>query len=324
MKAYVYRRYGGPEVLELVDVPKPAPKDNEVLIKIHATTVTSADWRVRSLEMPRGFGPMARLALGITGPRQPILGTELAGVVEAVGKEVTKFQPGDEVFGFPGAEMGCHAEFRVLAEDGPVALKPSKLSFEEAASLCFGGTTALHFLRKAEIKAGDRILVIGASGGVGTALVQLAKQAGAEVTGVTSSANLDLVTSLGADRVIDYAREDFTRRNETYDVIADTVAATSFARCKHMLREKGRLLAIAGGMPDLLASLWAPLTGSRKVIFGPAQERPDDVQRLADLAETGVLRPVIDRRHTFAEMAEAHAYVDTGRKKGSVVVTVGT
>lgn len=322
MKAYVCRRYGGPEVVELVDVPKPVPKDNEVLVKIHATTVTSGDWRVRTLTMPRGFAPIARLALGITRPRQPILGTELAGVIETVGKEVTRFRPGDEVLGFPGGQMGCHAQYRVLAESGPIALKPSNLSFEQAASLCFGGSTALHFLRKAEIKAADKVLVIGASGGVGTAVVQLAKHFGAEVTGVTSGTNLDLVMSLGADAAIDYTREDFTARNETYDVIADTVTATSFARCKDALRENGRLLVIAGGMPDLLASLWVPLTGSRKVIAGPAEERPEDVQRLADLAEAGALKPVIDRRYSFTQMAEAHAYVATGRKRGSVVVSM--
>lgn len=322
MKAYVCRRYGGPEVVELVDVPKPVPKDNEVLVKIHATTVTSGDWRVRTLTMPRGFAPIARLALGITRPRQPILGTELAGVIETVGKEVTRFRPGDEVLGFPGGQMGCHAQYRVLAESGPIALKPSNLSFEQAASLCFGGSTALHFLRKAEIKAADKVLVIGASGGVGTAVVQLAKHFGAEVTGVTSGTNLDLVMSLGADAAIDYTKEDFTARNETYDVIADTVAATSFARCKDALRENGRLLVIAGGMPDLLASLWVPLTGSRKVIAGPAEERPEDVQRLADLAESGALKPVIDRRYSFTQMAEAHAYVATGRKRGSVVVSM--
>lgn len=322
MKAYVCRRYGGPEVVELVDVPKPVPKDNEVLVKIHATTVTSGDWRVRTLTMPRGFAPIARLALGITRPRQPILGTELAGVIETVGKEVTRFRPGDEVLGFPGGQMGCHAQYRVLAESGPIALKPSNLSFEQAASLCFGGSTALHFLRKAEIKAADKVLVIGASGGVGTAVVQLAKHFGAEVTGVTSRTNLDLVMSLGADAAIDYTREDFTARNETYDVIADTVTATSFARCKDALRENGRLLVIAGGMSDLLASLWVPLTGSRKVIAGPAEERPEDVQRLADLAESGALKPVIDRRYSFTQMAEAHAYVATGRKRGSVVVSM--
>lgn len=323
MKAYVCRRYGGPEVLDIEDVPKPTPKDKEVLVKIHATTVTSGDWRVRTLNVPRGLGLIARLAIGITRPRQPILGTELAGVIETVGKDVTRFRPGDAVFAFPGGKMGCHAQYRAVAEDGPVALKPANLSFEEAASLSFGGSTALHFLRKADIKAGEKVLVIGASGGVGTSLVQIAKHFGAEVTGVASTTNLELVVSLGADRVIDYTKVDFTKSRETYDIIADTVGETSFARCKHAFGDKGRLLVIAGGLPDMLAALWVPMTSSTKVIAGPAEERPEDVRQLAELAKAGVLRPVIDRRYDFAQMAEAHAYVETRRKRGSVVVSVG-
>lgn len=321
MKAWVYHRYGGPDVVELEDVPKPVPKAGEVLIQIQATTVTSGDWRVRTLHVPKGLGLVARLALGITRPRQPILGTELAGRIEAVGNDVTRFSIGDEVIGFPGAAMGCHAQYRVMAADGALAIKPASLSFEEAASLCFGGTTALHFLRKANTRAGDKVLVIGASGGVGTAIVQLARHLGAEVTGVTSTANVELVRSLGADTVIDYTRDDFTQGGTSYDIIADTVGATSLARCKSALRKNGRLLAIAGGMPELLASIWTP--GSKKVIAGPYPGRPDDVRRLAELAEAGALRPVIDRRYDFAQMVEAHAYVETGRKKGSVVVVVG-
>ncbi len=247
MKAYVCRRYGGPEMVALVDVQRPVPKDSEVLVKIYATTVSSGDWRVRTLAMPRGFGPIARLVLGLTRPRQPILGTELAGVIETVGKDVTRFRPGDAVLAFPGGKMSCHAQYRTVAEDGPVALMPETLSFEEVASLSFGGSTALHFLRKAEIKAGEKVLVIGASGAVGTAMVQLSKYFGAEVTGVTSTGNLQLVTSLGADRVIDYTKEDFARSTETYDIIADTVGATSFAHCKAALKDRGKLLAIAGG-----------------------------------------------------------------------------
>ncbi len=322
MKAYICRRYGGPEVVELLDVRKPVPKGNEVLIKILATTVTAADWRVRTLAMPKGFGPLARLALGFTRPRQPILGTDLAGVIEATGTQVKKFKPGDAVFAFPGAKMGCHAQYRAVSEDSPVELKPESLSFEEAASLSFGGMTALHYLRKAGIKPGDKVLVAGASGGVGTAMVQLAKHFGADVTGVTSTANLGLVISLGADRVIDYTKEDFTKGVEAYDIIADVVGSTSFARCKHVLKHSGRLLAIAGGIPDLVATLWVPLTGSKKVVAGPAEERPEYFRQLAELAKTGVLRPVIDRCYDFAQMAEAHAYVETGRKKGSVIVMV--
>ena len=322
MRAVVYRRYGGPEVVELADVPKPVPRDNEVLIRIHATTVTSGDWRVRTLCVPTGLGLVARLAFGFTGPRQPIMGSEMAGTIEAVGKDVTRFRVGDEVFGFPGGAMGCHAQYRAMPENGRLARKPANLSFEEAASLPFGASTSMHFLRKAGIRPGDKVLVIGASGGVGTAMVQLAKHNGADVTGVTSTKNLTLVTSLGADRVIDYTKHDFTRRGETYDIVVDTVGGTSFARCRPVLRDKGRLLAVAAGMPEMLAALWSPLTGSRRVIAGPAAERIEDLPEMAALAETGALKPVIDRRYGFAQMAEAHAYVETGRKRGSVVVSV--
>ena len=322
MRAVVYRRYGGPEVVELADVPKPVPRDNEVLVRIHATTVTSGDWRVRTLCVPTGLGLVARLAFGFTGPRQPIMGSEMAGTIEAVGKDVTRFRVGDEVFGFPGGSMGCHAQYRTMPEDGRLARKPTNLSFEEAASLPFGASTSLHFLRKAGIRPGDKVLVIGASGGVGTAMVQLAKHFGAEVTGVTSTKNLALVTSLGADRVIDYTKHDFTTRGETYDIVVDTVGGTSFARCRPVLRDKGRLLAVAAGMPEMLAALWSPLTGSRRVIAGPAAERVEDLPEMAALAEGGALKPVIDRRYEFEQMAEAHAYVETGRKRGSVVVSV--
>jgi NADPH:quinone reductase-like Zn-dependent oxidoreductase len=323
MKAYCYHRYGGPAVLQLLDVPKPVPRDDEILIKIHATTVTAGDWRARTLDVPPGFRLIARLVFGVTRPRQPVLGTELAGVIESTGKNVTRFKDGDAVFAFPGGKMGCHAQYRAMAEDGPIALKPERLSFEEAASPSFGGSTALHFLRKADIKHGDKVLVIGASGGVGTAMVQLAKHFGAEVTGVTSTGNLDLVSSLGADRVIDYTKEDFAKDGGAYDIIAETVGANSVAHCTAALKHGGRLLVIAGGFGDLFAPIRARITGARKVIAGPAAERPEYVQQLADLARVGVLRAVIDRRYPFAQMAEAHAYVETRRKRGSVVVTVG-
>jgi NADPH:quinone reductase-like Zn-dependent oxidoreductase len=322
MRAFVCRRYGGPDVVELADVQKPVPRDNEVLVRIHATTVTSGDWRVRTLCVPTGLGLAARLGFGFARPRQPVLGTELAGRIEAVGKDVTRFRVGDEVFGFPGGAMGCHAQYRTMPEDGRLARKPANLSYEEAASLPFGASTSMHFLRKAGIGPGDKVLVIGASGGVGTAMVQLAKHHGAEVTGVTSTNNLALVSALGADRMIDYTKEDFTARGETYDIVVDTVGRTPFSRCKPVLKEKGRLLAVAAGVPGMLATLWAPLTGSRRVIAGPAEERVSDLQEMAALAEAGALKPVIDRRYGFAQMAEAHAYVETGRKRGSVVVSV--
>lgn len=321
MQAHVVRRYGGPEVVELAEVPTPVPGEGEVLVRIHATTVTSGDWRARTLEVPRGLGLVARLAMGAKRPRRPILGTELAGVIEAVGEGVTKFRRGDEVLAFPGSRMGCHAQYRVLHQDGPLARKPARLSFEEAASLCFGATTALHFLRKGALKPGETILVVGASGGVGTALVQLAKHQGAHVTGVTSTANLDLVKSLGADRVIDYTREDPLAGVDAYDIIADTVGTAPFARARHALKHGGRFLGIAAGLPDMLAAAWAPVTG-RRVVAGPADESPASVRQVAELAEAGILRPVIGRTYEWNEMAQAHAYVETRRKRGSVVVRV--
>ncbi len=321
MKACVYHRYGGPEVVEVRDVPTPVPAPGEVLVRIIAATVSAADWRVRSLVMPRGFGPVARLALGLTGPRQPILGGDFAGVVAGVGAGVTRFALGDAVFGFPGARFGCHAEYRVVPEAWPVVLKPANLDFDAAASLPFGATTALHYLRKAAVRPGDRVLVVGASGAVGTALVQLARHFGAEVTGVASAANLELVASLGARHLIDYRQTDVTTGAESYDIIADTVGATSFARYRRILRSNGRLLGIAASLPGMLAAVWAPLYG-RRVIVGPAPERLDDLREIAALAEQGVLRPVIDRHYAMADIAAAHAYVATGRKRGSVVLRI--
>jgi NADPH:quinone reductase-like Zn-dependent oxidoreductase len=233
VRAAVYERYGPPEVVELREVEKPTPKDDEVLIKIHATTVTAGDWRARSLEMPPGFGFMGRLFFGISKPRQPILGTELAGEIESVGRDVGKFKTGDQIFAFPGASMGCHAEYRCMPENGAIVLKPANLSYEEAAALSFGGNTALDFLRRAKLSSGEKVLVNGASGGVGTAVVQLAKHFGARVTGVCSTKNIELVGSLGAARVIDYTKQDFTESGETYDVIVDTVGSFASERCHH-------------------------------------------------------------------------------------------
>jgi NADPH:quinone reductase-like Zn-dependent oxidoreductase len=322
MKAVVYEQYGGPDVLRLTEVPTPVPKDDEVLIRIHATTVTAGDWRVRSLDVPKGFGWISRLALGVTGPRQPILGSELSGVITATGKAVTKFKPGDAVFAFPGTRMGCHAEYRCMSEDGAVALKPASLGHDQAAALSFGGTTALHFLREAKLSAGEKILINGASGAVGTAAVQLAKHFGADVTAVCSAGNADLVRSLGADHVIDYTTEDFTRNARVYDVIMDTAGTAPFARSSASLREGGRLLIVLGGLRDLLSIPWIALTNSRKVIGGTAKEKSSDLRLLAGLAERGEFIPFIDRRYRFDEIVEAHRYVDTGRKKGNVVITL--
>lgn len=324
MKAMVYHRYGGPEVLKLVDLPKPVPRDDEVLIRILATTVTTGDWRARSLKLPRGFGLLGRLVFGIFGPRQPILGTELAGVVETVGRAVTRYKAGDEVFAFPGAKFGCHAEYRTMPEHGLIALKPTNVSFEEAAALCFGGTTVLGPLKdKLAIKPGDKVLVVGASGGVGTAAVQIAKHLGAEVTGVCSSANLELVRSIGADSVIDYTVTDFATAGATWDVIVDTTGTAPFSRCEPALAPGGRLLVILGSLAQV-AGLGRPSKASGKTVIAEvAKIEAAHLLYLAQLAATGAYRPVIDRVYPLEHAAEAHAYVDTGRKRGNVVLTVG-
>lgn len=322
MKAIVYERYGPPDVLELKEVAKPAPKDGEVLIEVRATTVTSGDARMRALRVPPGFGLLARLAVGISGPRKRILGAELSGVVAAVGKNVTRFEVGDPVFGMPGLDLGCYAEYRAIPEGGRLARKPANLTFEEAAAMCFGGVTALNFLQWGKLQRGERLLVNGASGAVGTAAIQLAKHFGAHVTGVCSAANLELVRSLGADAVIDYTREDFTRNGETYDLIMDTAGTAPASRSRGSLNPGGRLLAVLGGFYGMLAAPWFNLTTGKRVIAGTAGGRAEDVRLLAELAETGKYRPVIDRTYPLERIAEAHAYVDEGHKKGNVVITV--
>ncbi len=324
MKAIIATGYGSPDVLQLQEVEKPEPKDNEVLIRILATAVNSGDWRIRSLDVPAGFGLFVRLAFGFSRPRQPILGVVLAGKVEAVGKNVQQFRAGDEVLAMDGANMGCHAEYKAMPEDGAIALKPANLSFEEAAAIPFGGTTALDYLRdKAKIKSGDKVLINGASGAVGIAAVQLAKYFGAEVTGVCSTANVDFVKSFGADKVIDYTKEDFTQNGESYDIIMDNVGNGSFSRSGNSLKEGGRLLAIVAGLPEMIKAPWVALTSSKRVISGTAQERPEDLRFLAGLAGAGQFKPAIGHRYRFEEMAEAHRQVDTGHKRGNVVVTVG-
>lgn len=322
MKAAVYRRYGPPEVVELTEVRKPAPRAGELLIRIRATTVTSADHRARSLDLPAGFGAMGRLVFGVWGPRQEILGSEFSGEVEAVGEGVRNFRVGDEVVAFAGAKLGTHTEYRCMPEDGAVALKPAHLSHEEAASIPFGGTTALHFLGKLGLARGERVLVNGASGAVGTAFVQLASHLGAEVTGVCSAANADLVKSLGAAHVIDYAREDFTQNGTTYDVIVDTAGSAPYSRSKRSLAAKGRFVPVLATLSEMIRSPFVTLGSDRKVIASVALGTRDDLRRLLALAESGALAPVVDRIYPLDRIVEAHRYVDSGRKRGSVVVTV--
>ncbi len=322
MRAIVCRGYGSPDVLEMKDIPKPSPGDDEVLIRVRATTVTSGDWRVRSLNVPAGFGLMSRLALGLFRHRQPILGTELAGDVEAVGKDVTAFAVGDAVFAFPGAKMGSYVEYKCMPQHGMVARKPARLGYEQAAALSFGGTTALDFFRRGKLQAGDEVLVNGASGGVGTAAVQLARHFGAVVTAVCGPDNVALVKSIGAHQVIDYKQQDFTKDGRTYDVIIDTAGTAPYSRCKGSLKDGGRLLVVLGSLGATVGAPFVAMTSNKRVVAGPVTERPEDLRLLATLAETGAVDPVVDRVYELEQIVEAHTYVDAGHKKGNVVVRV--
>ena len=321
MRAAVCDRYGPPEVVQIKEVPRPAPADDEILVRVRATTVNSGDARVRALRVPRGLRLPARLRLGVLRPRQPILGLDLAGEVEAIGARVTRFQPGDRVVGSSGFRLGCHAEFRCLHESGAVVPIPARLAYEDAVALCFGGSTALYFLQRGELARGERILVNGASGAVGTMAVQLARHLGAEVTGVCSARNLELVRSLGADHVVDYAERDFCEGNETYDAVMDTVGNAPYARVRRVLRPGGRFLMVVGDLPQMLAA------GFRKHVVSAAVKDTEMVTadvyaRLLELAAEGILRPVIDRAVPFERIVEAHALVDSGHKRGAVVVTL--
>jgi NADPH:quinone reductase-like Zn-dependent oxidoreductase len=319
MKAAVYHRYGPPDVIRIDEVPTPDPRPNELLVRVRATTVSAGDARLRSARVPPGFGMMMRLGFGVFGPRKPILGWDFSGEVAAVGASVSRFARGDRVF---GTRMGSHAEYVVVPESHLAAMPPN-LTFEDAAALVFGGMTSLFYLRdKAKMHPGERVLINGASGAVGTAAVQLAKHFGGVVTGVCSASNAELVRSLGATRVIDYATQDFAHTGETYDIILDAVGNCTFERCKQALSPGGRLLLVVASFGQMMGAMLRPSRGDRRVLAGVNTTRAEDLLFLGTLAESGALRPVIDRTYPLARIVDAHSHVDTGHKKGSVVITL--
>ncbi|MFX1451396.1 MAG: NAD(P)-dependent alcohol dehydrogenase [Promethearchaeota archaeon] len=319
MKAIIYEKYGPPEVLKMKEVEKPSPNDNEILIKVYATTVTLYDCWARSCTAPPGFGLLTRLASGLKKPKQPILGTELAGEVEEVGKNVALFKKEDKVFGY-SERLGAYGEYICLPEDGALALKPIKMTYEEAAAVPQGALTALYFLKKANIQKGQKILIVGASGGVGTYAVQLAKYFGAEVTGVCSTTKIELVKSLGADIVIDYTKDDFTKSEEAYDIIFDTVGKSPFSSSKRLLKKEGLYVHTTFGLLRLFRMLWLNITTSKKAIIGLVEENKEELIFLKELIEAEKLTSVIDRCYPMEQAAEAHRYVETGQKKGQVII----
>lgn len=323
VKAVVYERYGPPEVLHLAEVQRPVPRDDEVLIRVQASTVTAADFRCRSFTVPLSYWIPARLFLGVVRPKLPILGAELSGEIIGTGKDVTKFKKGDQIFAATIGRFGGYAEYACLPETGVIALKPANMTYEEAAAVPIGARAALHFLRKANIKSDQRVLIYGASGSVGTFAVQLAKYYGAEVTGVCSGSNLELVRSLGADKIIDYTTEDFAAQGEIYDVIFVAVDKGSFTDCMKALKPRGIYLNATTPVRTLRMR-WAALTSGRTIFTGEHPSKSaDDLVFLRGLIEQGMLRSAIDRTYPLEQIVEAHRYVDLGHKKGNVVVTVG-
>ena len=326
MKAIVWTAYGHPEVLQLEEVEKPTPKADEVLIRIHATTVTAGDCEARNLKFPILFRLAMQMYVGVRKPRRiTILGQELAGEVEAIGKDVKRFKAGDQVFGTTGLGFGAYAEYICLPEQsamGVLATKPANMTFEEAAAVPTGGLEALHFMRKGNIQRGEKVLIIGAGGSIGTFAVQLARYFGAEVTGVDRSGKLDMLRTIGADHVVDYTQENATKRAETYDVIFDVMGKSSFSGSVRSLKQNGRYLLGNAGLSQMIKGQWTSIKTSKNVIIGAANQKNEDLLFLKELLEAGKMKPVIDRRYPLEQIAEGHRYVDTGQKNGNVVITV--
>jgi NADPH:quinone reductase-like Zn-dependent oxidoreductase len=317
MKAAVFTQYGPPDVLHLQEIQKPSPKNNEVLVRVRSTAVNSGDWRLRRAD------PFAvRFLLGLMKPKINVLGSVLSGEIESVGKDVKLFKAGDKVFGHTDMSFGAYAQYKSFPEKGSLALRPAHLTDSEAAAIPFGGTTALHFLKKAAIQPGQRVLVYGASGAVGSAAIQLAKSFGAKVTGVCSTGNVELVKSLGADDVIDYTIEDFTTNGNTYDVIFDTVNKVPFSGSLKKLTKNGLLILSAAGLSEMLRGLWVTMTSTRKVLTGVISHTAEDIIFLKKLIDEGKLQPVVDKSYSLEQIAEAHTYVEKGHKKGNVVITI--
>lgn len=328
MKAVVWTKYGSPNGLQLQEVEKPTPKDNQILVKIQATTVTAGDCEMRRLQLPLMLSLPMRLYAGFLKPKRiPVLGQELAGEIEAVGQDVTAFKKGDQVFGTTGFGFGAYAEYICLPEkpndtQGTVAAKPTNLSYEEAAAVPTAGFEALHFLRKANIQPGQKVLIIGAGGSIGTFAVQLARHFGAEVTGVDSSEKLDMLRTIGANYVIDYTKEDYTNSGEAYDLIIDVVGRRGVVRRLKLLKPDGYYFLAYAGLSHILLGLWTSLISNKKLKIEAAGQKKEDLLFLKELIEAGKLKPIIDRRYPLERTAEAHRFAETGQKQGNIVVTV--
>lgn len=322
MKAIVYTKYGSPDVLQLKEIEKPVPKADEVLIKIHAATVTAGDCEIRGFKFPISFWLPLRIMLGLIKPRKTILGQELAGEIVAIGGEVTQYKKGDEIYAPTLGHLGAYAEYVCLPETYPLASKPADMTYEEAATIPTGGINGLHFIRKANVQAGERVLINGAGGSMGTYALQIAKSLGAEVTAVDSARKLEMLSSIGADHVIDYTQEDFTKNGEAYDVIIDVAGKSSFSGSVRSLKQNGRYLLGNPRLSGMIRGLWTSKTTDKKVLFELAGYKTEDFIYLKELIEAGKIKPVIDKRYPLEQTAEAHRYVEKGYKKGNLVITV--